>query len=62
MRKTKLPSNMKGGTKCNSCGALLVHSYNRDKELYQWKCQGCGATRYEPSARFVVQFQGADQL
>src|SRR6185436_7149521 len=62
MRRTKLPTSYKGGEKCKSCGAIVIHSYNQTKHIYQWKCQGCGATRYESGAKFETRFIGADRL
>lgn len=62
MKKTKLPTSYKGGAKCKSCGAMVIHSYNWDNELYQWKCQGCNAVRYEPRVRFEVRFQEASEI
>ena len=62
MRKAKLPTSYKGGNKCKSCGAIIIYSYNWDNEIYQWKCQGCGSTRYESGIKFMPRFQQANRI
>jgi len=62
MRKTKFPSDMKGGKKCKSCGAIVIRSYDNLAELYRWVCQGCHAIRYESGAKFEARFPTADKL
>ncbi len=62
MRKTKLPKLAKKVNKCKSCGAAIIHSYDNDNEVYKWKCQGCGATRYEPAAKFETKFTTAAEI
>lgn len=62
MRKTKLPTSYKGGTKCHLCKALLIHKYDYYNSLYLWYCQNCGATRYDHAARFEARFQQASEI
>jgi len=62
MRKTKLPTLAKKINKCKSCGAHVIHSYDYQNAIYKWACSGCGATRYEPAAKFETRFIGADRL
>ena len=62
MRKTKLPTNMKGGTKCRQCKAIIIKSYDYFNGVYKYKCGNCGQERYEPSARFETRFVGANNL
>jgi len=62
VRKTKLPTNMKGGTKCRNCKAIIIKSYDYFNGIYKYKCGNCGQERYESGARFSVQFKGANEL
>jgi len=62
MTKAKLPTLAKKVNKCRSCGAAITNLYDYFNGVNKYQCQGCGATRYEPSAKFSVQFFPADKL
>ena len=62
MRKAKLPSNMKGGTKCKNCKAIIIKSYDYFNGIYKYKCGNCGQERYESGVKFKTRFVGASDL
>jgi DNA replicative helicase MCM subunit Mcm2 (Cdc46/Mcm family) len=62
MRRAKLPTLAKKVNPCKNCGAHVIQSYDYFNGVYKYQCQNCGATRYEPSAKFSIQFKAADSL
>ena len=61
-RRTKLPTLAKKINKCKSCGAHVINTYDYFNGVYKYKCQNCGAERYEPSTKFAVKFNPADKI